>query len=110
MTVGDWLQSRAPVPPEALAHRVREVLGADLERDAGDTHRACESAAERLLGALLSAPSAGRETALDLLAVDALVTYAFEHAAESADLDAEAAEAMRRIAVLGAQYGAGAPA
>ena len=42
-------------------------------------------------------PSAGRESALDLLTVDALVTYAFE-AAEPASLEATATAAMIRLA------------
>ncbi len=110
MTVGEWLDARTPAPPDALARRVRELLAADLARDAGEAHMACEATAEVLLARLLAGRESGRGTALDLLAVDALVTYAFEHAASRADLDAEAAEAMRRIAALGARRGAGAPA
>ncbi|MDE3128531.1 MAG: hypothetical protein KGL38_11030 [Gemmatimonadota bacterium] len=110
MTVGAWLDARTPAPPPALARRIRELLAADLDRDAADAHRVCGAAAEALLAALLAERETGRETALDLLAADALVTYAFEHAAARADLDGEAAGAMQRIAALGARYAAGAPA
>jgi hypothetical protein len=59
------------------------------------------AAAETLLGELLARPTTGRESALDLLAVDALVTYAFEAASsEPATLGARAGEAMIRLSAL----------
>jgi len=59
----------------------------------------CIDAAERLLGELLTRPSAGRESALDLLTVDALVTYAFEAASDDPDsLGDRASRAMTRLA------------
>jgi len=62
---------------------------------------ACLEAGERLLDELLVSGSTSRGTALDLLAVDALVTYAFQAAADSPDrLEARAARAMARIASL----------
>ncbi|HUX34856.1 MAG TPA: hypothetical protein VMV51_13375 [Gemmatimonadaceae bacterium] len=107
MTVGDWLASRTPPAPAALAARVRFALGDRLTGDESATHTVCESAAEELLVSLLERRATGRETALDLLAADALVTYAFEHAAVAADdLDAEAAGAMQRIAAVGARFAA----
>ena len=58
----------------------------------------CLAAAEDLLRELLSRPSAGRESALDLLTVDALVTYAFEAASDDPDSLAERADqAMTRL-------------
>ena len=111
MTVGAWLENRTPPAPDALAARVREALGPRWTADAPDAGAACEAAAEEILAALLAAGRTGRETALDLLAADALVTYAFEHASESAaDLDGAAAAAMTRIAALGARYAAAGPA
>jgi len=57
------------------------------------------SAASELLHDLLERPSAGRDSALDLLTVDALVTYAFEAAAaEPERLPDYAADAMTRLA------------
>jgi len=48
---------------------------------------------------LAARPSAGRESALDLLTVDALVTYAFEAAAGAPEsLEATATAAMIRLA------------
>jgi hypothetical protein len=72
-------------------------------RDAGECAPVLLDAAESLLRTLL-ASSPGREGALDLLAVDALVTYAFEAAADApATLERQANEAMTRIAALAAE-------
>jgi hypothetical protein len=61
----------------------------------------CLDAGERLLDALLNAGTTSRATALDLLAVDALITYAFQAAADDpARLEQRAAMAMARIAAL----------
>jgi hypothetical protein len=50
---------------------------------------------------LLASGSTSRATALDLLAVDALVTYAFQAGADDpARLEERAARAMARIALL----------
>ncbi|HVA56793.1 MAG: hypothetical protein WBQ26_08575 [Gemmatimonadaceae bacterium] len=106
MTVGAWLSRRTLRPPEALDARVRRALGGRLALDASETHRVCEAAAEEVLSSLLGARETGRESALDLLAVDALVTYAFEHAAAGGDLDAMAVGAMQRIAAIGAHHAA----
>jgi len=59
--------------------------------------------AESMLADLIEHGCAHRERALDLLAVDALVTYAFEAAAESPSTLAErATSAMLAIARLAA--------
>jgi hypothetical protein len=106
VTVGDWLGTRTPpLPPTALAERVRSALGARWDADEREVHDACEAAAEELLAALLARRETGRESALDLLAADALTTYAFEYAAVAGrNLDVDSAAAMRRIAALGARY------
>ena len=66
-------------------------------------HDAVLSTAESLLAELLALECAGRDRALDLLAVDAMVTYAFEAAAEFPDtLSARATAAMVAIAKLAA--------
>jgi hypothetical protein len=82
MTRGEllaWLETRRPAPPAALrAHLVAAVTESD-ERlpehlaDLGST----------LLRRVAQNPAAGRALALDLLAADAFVTYAFEAQAET---------------------------
>ena len=101
MTVGDWLRARVPAPPSPLAERLAEVLGARLSDDAGRSYESLLSAAESLLAELLALECARRDRALDLLAVDALVTYAFEAASESPDtIASRASRAMSEIARL----------
>jgi hypothetical protein len=59
------------------------------------------SAAARAVGALIADGATSRRTALDLLAADALATYAFELASERPEsLAMLADEAMRRFAAL----------
>jgi hypothetical protein len=107
VTVGVWLEGRTPAAPDALRARIREALRDHWGDDASGTHRVCEAAAESLLASLLAGRETGRETALDLLAADALVTYAFEHAAESGDdLEAKATAVMQRIAGIGVRFAA----
>jgi hypothetical protein len=58
------------------------------------------------LAEVLADGCTARDAALDLLTADALVTYAFEAAAESPrEVDAIAAEAMQRIARIGGVQG-----
>lgn len=62
----------------------------------------CLAAGARLLETVLREDEACRDYALDLLAADALVTYAFEAASEDASsLSERAARAMTHIAALG---------
>ena len=111
MTVGEWLGRRTPPPPPALLKRVEQALGESLTLDGGRTADACLASAERLVSELLRSDCVSRESALDLLTADALVTYAFEAAGESpAGLASRAAESMRRIASLGAVQREGATA
>jgi hypothetical protein len=91
------------VPPENLAARVRDALGATADQDAEFTVVRCLDAMESLLVSLKDDEEAGRERALDLLAADALVTYAFEAAAESEDLAEIAEGAMWRVGEVAAE-------
>lgn len=104
MTLRTWLATRQPRPPERLTRRIEEVLGDMLDSPldaAADRSLACIAAAEGLLRDLLSRDTAGRESALDLLTVDALATYAFEAAGESPDaIPDRAAAAMRQFAAV----------
>ena len=92
-----WLADRCPTPPAALRARLRQVLPAD-----GVDAEVCLRAGEALLARLLEDDCAARGSALDLLVADALVTYAFEAAADDpGSLEARAERAMTRIAALG---------
>jgi hypothetical protein len=103
VTVHAWLHARLPTPPPALIARVESALGDRCDHDAADAAELCLAAAEDLLRDLTARASTGRESALDLLSVDALVTYAFEAASTSgsaspAELSRRASDAMRRLA------------
>ena len=111
MTVGEWLAARTLPPPPALRHRLREALGGADALGVESVPDVYLRAAERLVGTLLRGSCASRESALDLLTADALVTYAFEAAGESpAGLAERATAAIRRIASLGAADREGAMA
>ena len=100
---GEWLASRTPAPPKELADRLSALIGADR----------CESSAalaELMLGrasALLSNVRDDRSGAFDLLAADALITYAMEAAADDhsrfEELSARAAELIASSAGRGGQ-------
>jgi len=100
-SVGAWLSALQPPPPPALAERLRVLLAPYAEQSASTVADACLEAGERLLDELLASGSTSRGTALDLLAVDALVTYAFQAVADvPSNLEERAARAMVRIAAL----------
>jgi uncharacterized membrane protein len=101
MTIGAWLTSREPAPPAPLMTRMLAALGSDGSREESDASALCLEAATRILVPLLAEERPGRESALDLLAADALVTYAFEAAGASADdLSTMTTDAMLRLAEL----------
>lgn len=111
MTIGAWLAARDPRPPELLRRRIAELLGSDLACPAEETAPRCLAAGERLLAALLGANSTARTSALELLAADALVTYAFEAASERPATIGELARgALYRIGAVASSAPAGAPA
>ena len=100
MTLESWLRDRTPAPPPRLAERISEVLGDRVGRPASEAPELCLDAAVALLRELHARPP-GRESALDLLTVDALVTYAFEaSASEPAKLQARALSAMSRLSLV----------
>jgi hypothetical protein len=103
MILARWLDARRPVPPAALRARIDAALGGELLADVDDVTETLLAAGERLVGSLLDDDATSRGSALDLLAADALVTYAFEAASERpAELSGRAAMAMARIAALSA--------
>jgi len=100
VTLESWLRDRTPPPPRRLVERIGEVLGDRAAASAADAPELCLDAAVELLGELYCRPG-GRESALDLLTVDALVTYAFEaSASEPAKLQARALSAMSRLSLV----------
>ena len=102
MNVRDWLAHREPSPPRELRERV-EALAEAVPPGGADTAASLLAAAEAALAELSRASSGDRATALDLLAVDALVTYAFECAATDPDsIPSLSARAMSRLSVVAA--------
>jgi hypothetical protein len=84
-----------------LHARLRELLADAADRPVEEVPAACLAAGEARLASLLAERATDRASALDLLAVDALVTYAFEAAADApATLERLATDAMTRIAVI----------
>ena len=102
MTVREWLADREPSPPHVLRARV-ESLALSVAEGA-DPATTLLAAAEAALVRLADCEAGDRATALDLLAVDALVTYAFEFAAGAPDaIPALSARAMARLSHVPAQ-------
>ena len=95
-----WLDARDPAPPAALAARVQAAVDLPAAPPSAIPAAALD-AGVATLAAVLGDGGTTRASAIDLLAADALVTWAFEAAAESpGELDALAADAMERIARL----------
>lgn len=100
-TASAWVEAHASDVPRALIARVQGVL---LSEDSVAWLPPAEgllAAGELLLQAVLKDSEAGRAVALDLLAADTCVTWAFEAAADDpGSLPARAEKAMARIAEL----------
>ena len=102
MRLEQWLDARTPAPPPALRQRIDAALRHELRGESADLCDTCLGAAEGLVRALLGENATSRDSALDLLAADALVTYAFEAASEQpGGLARRASAAMVRLAALG---------
>jgi hypothetical protein len=107
----DWLARCEPPPPAALAARVAALLGDAPLAGPEDAVARCVAGAERVVAGLLRDGCTDRGSALDLLAADALATYAFELAGERPEsLAALADAAMARFAELGTLPAPGAAA
>lgn len=103
-TVSDWFAELDPAPPAVLRAELKSLLAEGGNRPVSDVPEVCLAAGERLLNELIHSGSTNRPTALKLLAVDALVTYAFEAGAdEPRRLEQRAAMAMQRISELAGQ-------
>ncbi len=95
-----WIATRAEHAPPALIVRVGEVLAAQPEVADGTVAEALLAMSDVLLSSAMAAPAGeARDAALDLLAADACVTWAFEAASDEPGTILERAEAaMQRIA------------
>jgi hypothetical protein len=105
-----WLARVDPAPPASLAARLAALLGDAPAADGPEAVAQCVDGAERVVAGLLRDGCTDRNSALDLLAADALATYAFEFAADRPDTLAAVAEAaMTRFAALGLAAPVAAP-
>ena len=101
MSLQFWLDARLPEAPAALRGRIAELVAEHPEWETMPRQHALMAASEILMNDVLAAAPKDRDAALDLLAGDACVTYAFEAAADAPDeLGALADQAMQRIARL----------
>ena len=98
---GTWMAAHGEQPPAALRERLQALVVATPCADGAPVSGALLGAGQALLATILHSGTTQRDAALDLLTADALVTYAFEAAADdSASLDLLAADAMRAISAL----------
>lgn len=101
LTVGEWVAQLEPPAPDALALRLRQLLAASAEAPAARASETCVDVGVQVLGSLLASCDTSRSGALDLLAVDALVTCAFEAAADRPEsIEALTSQAMADIAAV----------
>ena len=101
MTLQSWLDARLPEAPVALRERIAVLVADHPEWESIPRQRALLAASEILMKDALAAAPKDRKAALDLLAGDACVTYAFEAAADDpTSLGPLADQAMQRIAKL----------
>jgi hypothetical protein len=106
----DWLRTRVPAAPPALIACITTLLDAHPEWRSLARADAFVQASELLLRRVLVGNAASRASALDLLAADACVTYAFEAAADEPDSIADrACEAKQRIAAIAVEFEGAAP-
>ena len=96
----EWLAAREPPAPALLAQRLERFVRAlpEARLDATMTRTMCALGLHALEGSLARGET-GDAAALDLLAADAFVTYAFEAAAEEGlDVTPVAARLLAEVA------------
>ena len=89
VSVGEWLSTRTPSPPDLLANRLRAL--------AGDAQCASQDLPQSLIdiaAGTFADLDDSRDSALELLAADALITYAMEAASELGDANSARAAMM----------------
>jgi hypothetical protein len=105
MTHEQWLVSREPEAPPALASCVRALLETHPQWDELSRTDAFIEASELLLRRVLEGGPMARSSALNLLSADACVTWAFEAAADDPSTIAACAErATIGIAAIAAEF------
>lgn len=83
LSVREWLETRKPTPPDPLLARMRTEIDKLGLAESDITFKALADAGASILKSLDREGCTDRASALDLLAADALFTYAFEAAADS---------------------------
>ncbi len=102
---GAWLSARARAAPPALTACVSDLLDSHPEWASLPRVDAFIAASELLLRRVLEGGAVARAQALDLLAADACVTWAFEAAADDPGTIANRAErSTRGIAAIAAEF------
>lgn len=110
----EWIATREPRPPAALVARLNRALNENPESAGAPIYSQLMTAATCILAHCTLAPApnddagdsqdsrmSDRRAALDLLAADALITYAMEYASDDCvSFDAVAGSAMRAICDL----------
>lgn len=76
--LAEWLDARLQDVDGELAARIRSAVGADTQASAADAPSVLLNAAVKRLAPLAADGCVARASAIDLLAVDALVTLACE--------------------------------
>lgn len=95
----EWLATREPPPPPALAARLVQLTETHAERDS--FAEAMLLASGEALRRLLHDGQTARDGALELLAADALATYAFEAEGDAPEeLDGRCTWAMRYFSAI----------
>ena len=77
-----WLEARRPVPPDALRVYLQAAVNDGELSPRVPLPDQLALLGRRVLGRVAGRPEGGRELALELLAADAFITYAFEAQAE----------------------------
>ena len=98
-----WIRGRSPAPPAQLLARI-DAMTAGTAPEAAPADALIDAAAAAMM-IVLREGCLTRSAAIDLLSVDALITYAFEAAADDpARLEARTRRALARIAALAGPY------
>lgn len=89
-----WLDTRRPGAPAELRTAIEDAL---KEAPSSSKQEALEHGTQRSLACALARPGRVRDSAFDLLAADALLTYACEAALESEEPSAALAAILDRL-------------